>query len=616
MSESEIYKQILFSLPFEEGDESCYLKGSFNCNGDGSVELLKTDDGKNWEVTLKLLPGTYNFFYSVNQYNLFNEHRERIKKPMTLHIKQEYFFHDPDSSRFFSRNGGFFVIRCITPPDVKNVRIEQAGSRKKKNDFKFRSRDYNLFEFISRTDGKYIFYDDHGNRYGPFTPPARDEAKKSSNIIYQIFPDRFNRKGSPDAEFTKWGEPPERNSFFGGNVEGIIEKIPYLADLGVDHLYLTPFYSSRSNHRYDIDDYFSVDRRFGTLDQLTTLSKKLQEDKISMILDMVFNHTSIYFPQFVKELREKLPHDQSWYKFIRDTNEGMRIRWPVKDGKTDAFYESFLDNGGMPKLNHRNESVKKFMLDVMNFYAERLNVSFLRYDVADSINLNSMSEIFGKFREKFPAIGHIAEVWCVSDIFFHEGLYTSSMNYGLRKLIISLMNKEISPNRMNSELLNMRFILGDDVYGKMMNIIDSHDTPRIRTILGSEKLAMAAYGIIMIMDGMPSIYYGDELSMEGGPDPDCRRTMEWEKVGSEFYLKFRELVKIRKENPAAYNGIIRFSRDKKGLINITKYSIDQKIEMNLNLGDSEIKTEEKKSLNSIDEKSTSISPEEFSIHFY
>ena len=133
---------------------------------------------------------------------------------MTLHIKQEYFFHDPDSSRFFSRNGGFFVIRCITPPDVKNVRIEQAGSRKKKNDFKFRSRDYNLFEFISRSDGKYIFYDNKGNRYGPFTPHARDETKKSSNIIYQIFPDRFNRKGSPDAEFTKWGEPPERNSFF------------------------------------------------------------------------------------------------------------------------------------------------------------------------------------------------------------------------------------------------------------------------------------------------------------------------------------------------------------------------------------------------------------------
>ncbi len=148
MSESEIHKQILFSLPFEEGDESCYLKGSFNCNGDGSVELQKTDDSRNWEVTLKLLPGTYNYFYSVNQYNLFNEQRERIKKPMTLHVKQEYFFHDPDSTRFFSRNGGFFVIRCITPPDVLSVKIEQAGSRKKKNDFKFRSRDYNLVYYF------------------------------------------------------------------------------------------------------------------------------------------------------------------------------------------------------------------------------------------------------------------------------------------------------------------------------------------------------------------------------------------------------------------------------------------------------------------------------------
>ncbi len=582
MTEPMLGRQVLFSIPFEEGDESCYLKGTFDCNGDGSIELLKTHDGTRWEKTVSLLPGTHKYFYSINQFNLFNERRKRIRKPVTLDIRQECFLHDPNSSHFFSRTGGFYVIRCITPPGFKSVKIEQEGNRKRNSDFSYRSKNYNLFEFVTRSDGKYSFMDDWGNKYGPFTVPGIDEPVRQADVIYQIFPDRFNREGKLEDGLTKWGEKPERNSFFGGNIEGIIEKIPYLKDLGVNHLYLTPFYRSRSNHRYDIDDYFSIDERFGTMDQLISLSRKLKENGISMILDMVFNHTSIYFPQFVSELKKKLPHDQSWYKFIKDTDEGMRIRWPVKHGITDAYYESFLENGGMPKLNHRNDSVKEFMLRVMEYYSGRLNVSFLRYDVADSINLESMKEIFAKFMKEFPEVGHIAEVWCISDIFFRDGLYTSSMNYQLRKLIISLLNGEINTAKMNSELLNMRFILGEDVYTKMMNIAGSHDTPRIRTLLDSEKLAMASYGILMMMNGMPSIYYGDELSMEGGPDPDCRRTMEWDRVGNEFYIKFRDIVRLRKTNPATYNGIIKFSRKRNGLIDIIKYSSEQKVEMIFN----------------------------------
>lgn len=587
MSERRLEKEILFSIPFENGDESCYLKGNFNCKGDGSIELLRTKDGKRWEKSIELLPGTYEYFYSINQYMLYNEKRERIKKPIYLDLKVENFFHDPESCHFFSWAGGFCVIRCITPPGVRSVKIIQNGNRKKKSDFRYRSHNYNLFEFISKSHKQYKFNDDSGNEYGPYTPPLSNETRKSSGVIYQIFPDRFNRKGDLEKGLTKWSEPPDRNSFYGGNIDGIIEKIPYLKELGIEHLYLTPFYKSISNHRYDIDDYFSVDYRFGSLDQLMTLSRKLNENGISMILDMVFNHTSTYFPQFLREIKKK-PQGQNWYKFIKDTNEGMRIRWTEKDGIKDAFYESFLDYGGMPKLNHRNESVKEFMLKVMEFYAEKLNISFLRYDVAESINLDSIHDIFRKFREKFPEIGHIAELWCISDLFFKDGLYTSSMNYQLRRLIISIMKREIGPKKINSELLNMRFILGDEVYGNMMNIVDSHDTPRIRTTLNSKNLAMASYGILMIMNGMPSIYYGDELSMEGGPDPDCRRTMEWENVGSDFFLRFKKMIKFRKDNPAAFNGIIKFSKGKDGLIRILKYSKEQKLEMILNLSDKKL----------------------------
>ena len=269
----------------------------------------------------------------------------------------------------------------------------------------------------------------------------------------------------------------------------------------------------------------------------------------------------------------------------------MKIRWPVKDGETLALYEAFKDYGGMPKLNHKNEEVKNFMLNVMEYYAAKLNVSFLRYDVAESINLNSIKDIFSKFSERFPKIGHIAEIWCLSGIFFGEGLYTSFMNYHLRGLIISLMKKEIGPSRINRELLNMRFVLGDRAYGKMMNILGSHDTARIKTMLESENLSLASYALLMIMDGMPCIYYGDEFSMEGGPDPDCRGTIDWINTKSDFNEKFRSIVKFRKKNQASYDGIIKFTREKNGLIRVHKYSSQQTIELGLNLTDRAIHCE-------------------------
>lgn len=615
MSDIEFLKTVSFSIPYEEGDKSCYISGNFNCYGDGSIELEKTSNNKWWAGTISLPPGSYEYFYCINQYFKMNERRESIRKPIKLYLKQETFFHDPNSSQFFSRTGGFRIIRCITPPEVKKVSISQRGNRKKRSEFNYTSKSYNIFEFLSKSDSDYTFCDENNRIFGPFSIPDYREAKRFPEVIYQTFPDRFNRIGNRDAELQEWEKLPERDSFYGGNINGIMEKVSYLKELGIDHLYLTPICKSKSNHRYDTDDYFKLDERFGTLEQLIELSDSLKKCNISMILDMVFNHTSIYFPKFKEELNKKLPGNKSWYKFISECDEGMRIRWPVENGKKKALYESFKDYGGMPKLNHRNEEVRNFMLKVMEFYSERINVSYLRYDVADSINLQSIRETLLKFRNKFPEIGHIAEVWCVSDIFFRLGSYTSSINYHLRDLIISLLRKKIGPNKLNSELLKMRFILGEDVFNRMMNIVGSHDTPRIGTVLESKSLSLCAYSLLMIMNGMPSIYYGDELGMEGGPDPDCRRTMEWDKVDSDFHKIFKSVISFRRNNSASYNGIMKFRRRRSGIIEILKYNENQKLEFNLNLGNANIRIkrfkEELTNSKSENIRENIIAPEEF-----
>ncbi len=495
-----------------------------------------------------------------------------MRKPLELDLVQGGIYHDPSDDSFSSNYGGLSVVRCITSPQEKEILLVDSKGKRHQSMRSFRGNNYNIYEFGLLGSSEYSFQSTEGTRNGPFTFHEKTSEVKGPNVTYQIFPDRFRRSGKITGDFREWDNLPDSMSFFGGDAEGIREKLPYLKQLGVDHIYLTPFYRSQSNHRYDVDDYYSVDPRFGSNDDLITLSSDMKGLGMDMIIDMVFNHSSTRFERFVEALNNPKSKDREWYTFLTANPEVFQGRWPLRNGKRMAQYEAFKDFGGMPKLNHSNSGVLQMMLDVMNFWNDRLNVSYFRYDVADSIDISAMEYVINEFRKKNPVNGYIAEVWCLPFLFTKRGPYDSSMNYPLRELILNLVQGKISARKFNREILRMKLLLGDRVMSRMMNILGTHDTERVITRLGSKEASLLSYAILFLMDGMPTIYYGDETGLQGGKDPDCRRSFPWTDLDHEMIGKFTELSKVRRDHPSTWLGHARLVHRKNGLFEMTKSS--------------------------------------------
>ena len=182
----------------------------------------------------------------------------------------------------------------------------------------------------------------------------------------------------------------------------------------------------------------------------------------------------------------------------------------------------------MPKLNHGNPEVVDFFKNVVQFYLKRFNVDGFRYDVGHSIPKSSISAIRQHTEKMKSGLVHIGEAWCLGSDLVSEDYYESLTNYHIRKAIISYVNGTQNIMGFYSHYLEEVVAYGQSL-DKMMNILDSHDTVRLLTTLhydiGKFKLA---YLILMILNGRPTIYYGDEVALAGNNDPDCRRTFPWE----------------------------------------------------------------------------------------
>lgn len=542
------------SVPAEDTDGSCYFTGDFSCNGDGAVTLYR--NGEEWTGDILLTSGVYEYYLEINQFIRIDENRKPLSGKKKIVLLQEEPAHIHDDERFHSRSADLEVVRCACSPDTEIVLADTDIINGLSPTSIYGNEAVRIFEFVIPVRSRQYSFTlpDEGTQLGPFPSGDVEVDPVPPNVIYQIFPDRFCRNGSTVEGLAEWGEIPGSISFYGGNLKGISSRIGYLRELGVNHVYLTPFFKSQSNHRYDVDDYFSVDPLLGTNQDLKDLSDELRSLGISMIVDVVFNHTSVHFHAFRNAISRPEGAFSEWYKFLSLRPEPYSGKFIFKDGSSMPDYETFQGYGGMPKLNHRNPEVQELMLDVLKYYGRELNVSHFRYDVSDSIDLKVLSGILPEVRKEFPEIGHIAEIWCLSTIFFSEGLYDSSMNYPLREMIIRLVEGKLSADEFNAGFVRIKATLGERRIRKMMNLLGSHDTPRISTILGSKNAALLAYAILFLQDGMPTIYYGDEVGMEGGPDPDCRRTFPWNSMDEELLKKFRSIVNIRKRFEVARNG--------------------------------------------------------------
>ncbi len=433
-----------------------------------------------------------------------------------------------------------------------------------------------------------------------FTTP--DWAKGAT--IYQVFPDRFYKEGQCDLtgklqpytvhsdwyEDVHWQPTPKgevlNNDFYGGNFKGIQKKLPYIASMGVSILYLNPISKSFSSHRYDTGDYKTPDPMLGTEADFTDLCDAAHSLGIKVILDGVYSHTgsdSLYFnrkgsfPGVGAYQSMQSPYF-SWYSFQHYPDT----------------YKSWWNFDTLPTVNKMDPSFVEYIItgeDSVVAHWLRLGADGFRLDVADELPDEFLSLLKKRIRSIKPDALLMGEVWedasnkvayGVRRRYFVDGVLDSVMNYPFRTAILNFLRGTDDGSGVCRAVMTIAENYPPQVLACNMNLLGTHDTPRILTALvddfnGSrheqaqrhltqeqqklarERLLMASF-LQYTLPGCPSLYYGDEAGMEGHKDPFNRRTYPWNREDPQLIRHFRTLGKLRKEQESLRLGDIYFFR--------------------------------------------------------
>ncbi|KGX92716.1 cyclomaltodextrinase [Pontibacillus halophilus JSM 076056 = DSM 19796] len=376
------------------------------------------------------------------------------------------------------------------------------------------------------------------NAIDVFSPP---EWVKDT-VWYQVFPERFgNGDESLNPQGARaWGsEPPKPDNFFGGDLQGIIDHIDHLVELGITGLYMTPIFKAHSNHKYDTIDYYEIDPQFGDKETFRKLVETCHENGIRVMLDAVFNHSGYFFEPFQDVLQNG---EQSAYK------DWFHVReFPLKE-KPIPNYDTFSFGASMPKLNTENEQVKEYLLGVAKYWVEEFDIDGWRLDVANEVD----HQFWREFRQTVKSAKEdayiLGEIWHDSMPWLQGDQFDAVMNYPFTEASLNLFARgTINTERFAHDITHVLNMYPDHVNEVQFNLLGSHDTPRILTESGGDKeRARLLFLFQLSFIGTPCIYYGDEIGMEGGHDPGCRACMEWNEEGQDqellsFVQKLTEL---------------------------------------------------------------------------
>lgn len=371
-------------------------------------------------------------------------------------------------------------------------------------------------------------------------------------IYYQIFPERFcngNRGNDPEG-CKPWGTLPDREHHMGGDLQGIIQKIPYLKELGIECIYLNPIFEADFNHKYATTDYFKIDSQFGTEETFRELVDTCHSYGIRIVLDGVFNHTGVHFKPFqdVLEKQEKSRYVK-WFHINH---------YPVEPSHHN--YECVGAYKWMPKLDTSNPEVREFILKVMFYWIDNFQIDGWRLDVADEVDPSVWEEARMRIKEKYPDKILLGETWGYAGKMLRGNQMDSVMNYVFRDAIRDyIAEKSISVTQLDSRLNHMLAYYKDETDNLLYNLLDSHDTERFLYLCHeNKKLLKLAAAFQMLFPGSPAIYYGDEVGMTGDNDPDCRRCMEWgDNADQDMHDWYRKLIQLRKDNSCIKSGSFR-----------------------------------------------------------
>lgn len=403
-------------------------------------------------------------------------------------------------------------------------------------------------------------------------------------VFYQIFPDRF-RNGDPsispqDGEWSNdghtvklktWDELPspfKENGaldFFGGDLIGIREKLDYLQDLGITALYLTPIFPSKSNHRYNIDDFYNVDEHLGGNQALIDLSNAMHERGMKLILDITPNHTSNTGEWFTSAQQDENSPYADFYTFNQRPDD----------------YVAWLGVRTLPKLNYSSQKLREIMFagdDAIfrHWLREPYNIDGWRLDV---YNMTGRQGILQLNKDVGQGIRHAVKAENPDSYLFGEHFFDgtphlqgdemdATMNYHGFNIPLwrwlrgfdypYLEDQHLLPTQaFDEQLRNFRAPLPWVIARMQFHQLGSHDTYRILNAVGGDKgLVKLGTALLLAYVGVPCIYYGDEIGMEGAKDPDNRRPMIWDEGRWDHDLRgyHQRLIDLRKNTPAFVEG--------------------------------------------------------------
>ena len=400
-------------------------------------------------------------------------------------------------------------------------------------------------------------------------------------VIYQIFPERFS---PTDGNYCQtWNEVPMGvRTRTNGTLRGIIQKIDYIKDLGVDAIYLNPIFKSNSSHRYDTIDYMAIDPLLGTDEDFRELVDTCHNNGIKVILDLVFNHSSTQFFAFQDLLKNQEKSKYvDWY-FV--SSFPVAINFPPN-------YKGFSFGPYMPKLNTENPDCREYFLDVTKHYLRDFNVDGYRLDVADEVT-HDFWRVFRKESKKYNKDALImGEVWYESTPYLRGDEFDSIMNYTIYDGVRNFLKGNLSLDQFIDIIERERGETPLTYYHNSNILIGSHDTDRIYTFLDNDKNKfLQAVSLLLFLPGSPLIYYGDEIMMEGSYDPDCRRGMIFDKYNEDVLNYIKKLIKIKHLSLVKY-GDIKVEKIKESGLKITRFIDKNQISMIINF-DSEIYLDE------------------------
>ncbi|AIO19341.1 Neopullulanase [Candidatus Izimaplasma bacterium HR1] len=392
---------------------------------------------------------------------------------------------------------------------------------------------------------------------------------------YSIFPERFSN-GDPSIntpDTLKWGDTKEYSNHqrFGGDLQGIIDKLDYIKASGFTGIYMTPIFKSDSTHKYDVNDYSKIDQAFGTNELFGELVEKAHKQGLKVMLDAVYNHCGFRHPFFqdVVEKGKDSPYYDCFYIIDKDKpvinfelNEDKTIN---RESAKKIFkdhrllnYRTFAFTPYMPKMNTNHPLMKEHLLNAAKYWIDEYDIDGWRLDVSDEVSHKFWREFRNSVKSSKEDAYIIGENWANSTPWLMGDQYDGVMNYELLFPLWNYFGTNIDKNQYTSTEFKFKVNQVLTTYPKnvlksLYNLVDSHDTTRILEICSNDiNLVKLPYLFMFSFPGAPSIYYGGEIGLTGKHDPDNRHCMEWneDKQDKDIQSHIKKLIELRNNNYA------------------------------------------------------------------